>query len=232
MSRSPRQRVKTAKGRKVGSTRWLERQLNDPYVKKAKAEGYRSRAAYKLLELDERFGFLKGAKRVLDLGVAPGGWTQVVRLKLPQATVVGIDLLPMEPIDGAVILEMDFMSDEAPERLKHALGGPADIVLSDMAANTVGHPQTDHLRTMGLVEAGLDFAVEVLKPGGVFVAKVLAGGADSGLVAELKRRFATVKHAKPPASRKGSSEWYVVAQGFKGAPTASEAADPRTTPAD
>src|SRR5690349_8605402 len=166
MSRSPtgaggglRTRVKTAKGRKVGSTRWLERQLNDPYVKRAKAEGYRSRAAYKLLELDERFGFLKGAKRVLDLGVAPGGWTQVVRLKLPQATVVGIDLLPTEPIDGAVILEMDFMSDEAPERLREALGGPADIVLSDMAANTVGHPQTDHLRTMGLVEAGLDFAV-------------------------------------------------------------------------
>ena len=208
-------RVKTAKGRKTGSTRWLERQLNDPYVKRARAEGYRSRAAYKLLELDERFGFLKGVGRVVDLGIAPGGWTQVVRQKAPRATVVGIDLLPTDPIDGATILEMDFMDEEAPDALKDALGGPADLVLSDMAANTVGHPQTDHLRTMGLVEAALDFAGEVLKPGGAFVAKVLAGGADSGLVAELKRRFSTVKHAKPPASRKGSSEWYVVAQGFK-----------------
>lgn len=216
MSRNTKQRVRTAKGRKIGSTRWLERQLNDPYVKKAKAEGYRSRAAYKLIELDERFDFLKGVKRVVDLGVAPGGWTQVVRKTVPQALVVGIDLLATDPIDGAVILEMDFMSDEAPERLKEALGGPADLVLSDMAANTVGHPQTDHLRTMGLVEAGLMFATEVLRPGGAFVAKVLAGGADSALVAELKRRFTHVKHAKPPASRKGSSEWYVVAQGFKG----------------
>jgi 23S rRNA (uridine2552-2'-O)-methyltransferase len=211
-----RTRVKTAKGRKVGSTRWLERQLNDPYVKRAKAEGYRSRAAYKLIELDERFGFLKGAKRIVDLGIAPGGWTQVARQRLPQAVIVGIDLLPTDPIDGATILLMDFMDDEAPARLREALGGPADLILSDMAANTVGHPQTDHLRTMGLVEAALDFAADILQPGGAFVAKVLAGGADSGLVAELKRRFATVKHAKPPASRKGSSEWYVVAQGFKG----------------
>ncbi|PWG01871.1 RlmE family RNA methyltransferase [Sphingosinicella humi] len=209
-------RVKTAKGRKVGSTRWLERQLNDPYVKRAKAEGYRSRAAYKLIELDERFGFLKGAKRIVDLGVAPGGWSQVVRQRLPQSTVVGIDLLPTDPIEGATLLQMDFMDEKAPELLKEALGGPADLVLSDMAANTVGHPQTDHLRTMALVEAGLLFATEVLRPGGAFVAKVLAGGADSALVAELKRNFVTVKHAKPPASRKGSSEWYVVAQGFKG----------------
>ncbi len=208
--------MKTAKGRKVGSTRWLERQLNDPYVKRAKAEGYRSRAAYKLIELDERFGFLKGAKRIVDLGIAPGGWTQVARQRLPQAVIVGIDLLPTDPIEGATILMMDFMDDAAPERLREALGGPADLVLSDMASNTVGHPQTDHLRTMGLVEAALDFAAGILQPGGAFVAKVLAGGADSGLVAELKRRFATVKHAKPPASRKGSSEWYVVAQGFKG----------------
>ncbi|HEV7659607.1 MAG TPA: RlmE family RNA methyltransferase [Allosphingosinicella sp.] len=211
-----RTRVKTAKGRKVGSTRWLERQLNDPYVKRAKAEGYRSRAAYKLIELDERFGFIKGSKRIVDLGIAPGGWTQVARQRLPQAVIVGIDLLPTDPIEGATILLMDFMDDEAPDRLREALGGPADLILSDMAANTVGHPQTDHLRTMGLVEAALDFAGDVLQPGGAFVAKVLAGGADSGLVAELKRRFATVKHAKPPASRKGSSEWYVVAQGFKG----------------
>jgi 23S rRNA (uridine2552-2'-O)-methyltransferase len=209
-------RVKTAKGRKVGSTKWLERQLNDPYVKRAKAEGYRSRAAYKLIELDDRFGLLKGVERVVDLGIAPGGWTQVARKRAPRSLVVGIDLLPTEPIEGAVILQMDFMDEAAPARLREALGGPADLVLSDMAANTVGHPQTDHLRTMGLVEAALDFAGEILRPGGAFVAKVLAGGADNHLVAELKRRFAAVKHAKPPASRKGSSEWYVVAQGFKG----------------
>jgi len=212
-----RTRVKTAKGRKIGSTRWLERQLNDPYVKRARAEGYRSRAAYKLVELDERFGFLKGAKRVVDLGIAPGGWAQIVRQRLPQAVLVGIDLLPTDPIEGAIILQMDFMAEDAPARLAEALGGPADLVLSDMAANTVGHPQTDHLRTMALVEAGLEFAAEVLRPGGAYVAKVLAGGADSQLVAEMKRHFATVKHAKPPASRKDSSEWYVVAQGFKGA---------------
>ena len=210
------QRVKTAKKRTVSSTRWLERQLNDPYVRRAKAEGYRSRAAYKLLELDERFALLKGVRRVIDLGIAPGGWAQVVRKAAPGAAVVGIDLLPVDPIEGVTILEMDFLSDAAPARLTEALGGAADLVLSDMAANTVGHPQTDHLRTMALVEAGAQFAGEVLRPGGAFVAKVLAGGADHGLVAELKRMFATVKHAKPPASRKGSSEWYVIAQGFKG----------------
>ena len=212
----PRKRVRTAKGRKVSSTRWLERQLNDPYVKRAKAENYRSRAAYKLIELDERFQLLKGVKAVIDLGIAPGGWSQAVRRKIPQAKVVGIDLLPTDPIEGVTILEMDFMDDGAPEKLREALGGPADLVLSDMAANTVGHQQTDHLRTMALVEAGLEFAVEVLRPGGAYVAKVLAGGADNQLVAEMKRHFATVKHAKPPASRKDSSEWYVVAKGFKG----------------
>jgi 23S rRNA (uridine2552-2'-O)-methyltransferase len=211
-------RVKTAKGRKVSSTRWLERQLNDPYVKRAKAENYRSRAAYKLLELDEKFGLLKGVKAVVDLGIAPGGWSQVVRRKTPQAKVVGIDLLPTDPIDGVTILQMDFMADDAPDRIKDELGGAADLVLSDMAANTVGHQQTDHLRTMGLVETGLDFAREILRPGGAYVAKVLAGGADNQLVAEMKRSFTTVKHAKPPASRKDSSEWYVIAQGFKGAP--------------
>ena len=208
-------RLKTAKGRKISSTRWLERQLNDPYVRRAKAENYRSRAAYKLLELDERFGLLKGVKSVVDLGIAPGGWSQAVRRRAPQAKVVGIDLLPTEAIEGVTMLQMDFMDEAAPDRLKDALGGPADLILSDMAANTVGHPQTDHLRTMALVEAGLDFAEGMLRPGGAFVAKVLAGGADSALVAQLKRRFATVKHAKPPASRKESSEWYVVAQGFK-----------------
>jgi len=209
-------RVKTAKGRKVSSTRWLERQLNDPYVKRAKAENYRSRAAYKLIELDERFGFLRGARAVVDLGIAPGGWSQVVRRKVPQASIVGIDLLPTDPLDGVTILQLDFMDEAAPGKLRDALGGEADLVLSDMAANTVGHQQTDHLRTMALVEAGLEFAREVLRPGGAYVAKVLAGGADNQLVAELKRSFATVKHAKPPASRKDSSEWYVVAQGFKG----------------
>ena len=209
-------RIRTAKGRKVSSTRWLERQLNDPYVKRAKAENYRSRAAYKLIELDERFGLLKNVRSVVDLGIAPGGWSQVVRRKLPSARVVGIDLLPTDPIEGVEILQMDFMDDDAPEKLQDALGGPADLVLSDMAANTVGHQQTDHLRTMALVEAGLEFARDVLRPGGAYVAKVLAGGADNDLVAELKRNFTTVKHAKPPASRKGSSEWYVIAQGFKG----------------
>ena len=217
-------RVKTAKGRKTSSTRWLQRQLNDPYVKKAKAEGYRSRAAYKLLELDERFNLLKGVTAVVDLGIAPGGWSQVVRKKAPKAAIAGIDLLPTDPLEGVAILEMDFMDDDAPDRLRAALGSPhADLVMSDMAANTVGHPQTDHLRTMGLVEAGLEFAIEVLRPGGAFVAKVLAGGADNHLVAELKRHFTAVKHAKPPASRKGSSEWYVIAQGFKGsAPTGAD----------
>ena len=213
-----RQRIKTAKGRSASSIKWIQRQLNDPYVRKAQAEGYRSRAAYKLIELDERFHFLRGARRVIDLGITPGGWTQVVRKICPQAVIVGIDLLPTDPIDGATILQMDFMEDEAPALLAKALGGPADIVLSDMAANTVGHTQTDHLRTMALVEAGCQFASEILRPGGCFVAKVLAGGADNSLVAELKRLFTTVKHAKPPASRKDSSEWYVIAQGFKGRP--------------
>jgi len=208
-------RLKTAKGRKISSTRWLERQLNDPYVKRAKAENYRSRAAYKLLELDERFGLLRGVNAVVDLGIAPGGWSQVVRRKTPKASVVGIDILPTDPIEGVTILQMDFMDETAPDKLREALGGPADLVLSDMAANTVGHQQTDHLRTMALVEAGLEFAREMLRPGGAYVAKVLAGGADNQLVAELKRNFASIKHAKPPASRKDSSEWYVVAQGFK-----------------
>ena len=210
------ERVKTARGRSAQSTRWLERQLNDPYVRKAKAEGMRSRAAYKLIELDDRFGLLKGARRIVDLGVAPGGWAQVARKRAPKAAVVGIDLLPVDPIDGVVLLQMDFLDDQAPGLLTEALGGPADLVMSDMAANTVGHPQTDHLRTMALVEAGHLFASEILRPGGAFIAKVLAGGADSGLVAALKRDFESVKHAKPPASRKDSSEWYVIAQGFRG----------------
>lgn len=218
MSRSgdDRTRLKTGKGRTTSSTRWLSRQLNDPYVKKARAEGYRSRAAYKLLELDEKFGLLKSVTRAVDLGVAPGGWSQVVRQRAPRAKVVGIDLLPTDPLDGVTIFQMDFMADEAPAALEGALDGPPDLVLSDMAANTVGHKQTDHLRTMGLVETAADFAISTLAPGGGFVAKVLAGGTDADLLTLLKRHFTTVKHAKPPASRKDSSEWYVIAQGFKG----------------
>lgn len=215
--RNPDKRVKTARGRTASSTRWLERQLNDPYVKQAKAEGYRSRAAYKLIELDERFSLIRGAKRVVDLGIAPGGWTQVVRKLAPKAAIVGIDLLPTDPIEGATILQMDFMADEAPAALQAGLDGQPDLVMSDMAANTVGHKQTDHLRTMGLVEAAAWFAIENLANGGTFVAKVLAGGTDTELLGLLKKHFKSVKHAKPPASRKGSSEWYVIAQGFKGA---------------
>ena len=219
MSRSGKdadRRVKTGRGRTASSVRWLERQLNDHYVKQAKAEGYRSRAAYKLVELDDRFGLVRGATRVVDLGIAPGGWSQVVRKRAPKAAIVGIDLLETEPLEGVEILQMDFMAEDAPGRLVAALGGPPDLVLSDMAANTVGHKQTDHLRTMALVEAAAWFAVETLEDGGAFVAKVLAGGTDKDLLDLLKKHFRTVKHAKPPASRKGSSEWYVVAQGFKG----------------
>lgn len=209
-------RVKTARRRTSSSNRWLERQLNDPYVKAAKAAGYRSRAAYKLLELDERFGLFAHVDRVVDLGAAPGGWCQAVLKARPKAHIVAIDLLPIEPMAGVIIFEKDILDEDADDVLRAALGGDAQLVLSDMAANTVGHKMTDHIRTMALVETALAFGVQVLAPGGAFVAKVLAGGADQGLVAELKRWFTTVKHAKPPASRKGSSEWYVVAQGFKG----------------
>lgn len=218
MSRSGKDRdvrVRTAKKRTASSTRWLQRQLNDPYVKQAKADGYRSRAAYKLTELNEKYDLLKGVTRVVDLGIAPGGWSQVVRKLKPKALVVGIDLLEVEPIQGVTIFQMDFMDDDAPRVLEEALGGKAELVMSDMAANTVGHKQTDHLRTMGLVEAGAWFAIENLAPGGTFLAKVLAGGTDNDLLALLKQHFRTVKHAKPPASRKDSSEWYVIAQGFK-----------------
>ncbi len=209
-------RVKTARRRTAQSTRWLDRQLNDPYVRRAKAEGYRSRAAYKIIELDEKFHFLRGAKAVVDLGIAPGGWTQVVRNQIPNAAIVGIDLLPVDPIEGATIFQMDFTDNKAPDIIIEALGGKPDLVISDMAANTVGHKQTDHLRTMGLVELAVDFAVQYLTPGGTFVCKVFAGGTDGEILQILKRNFKTVKHAKPPASRKGSVEWYVIAQGFKG----------------
>lgn len=210
-----RVRVKTAKGRSAQSVRWLQRQLNDPYVHKARAEGWRSRAAFKLIELDEKFHFVSKARAVVDLGIAPGGWAQVVRKLAPKAKLVGIDLLPTDEMEGVTLFQMDFMDDKAPALLREALGDAPDLILSDMAANTVGHAQTDHLRTMGLVEAAVYFAIENLKPGGNFVAKVFAGGTDGDLLTILKKHFTTVKHAKPPASRKGSSEWYVIAQGFK-----------------
>ena len=228
--RDPGERLKKKTGRTQSSVTWLKRQLADPYVKKARAEGYRSRAAYKLIELDEKFALLKRTRRVVDLGIAPGGWSQVVRAQAPAAQVVGIDLLPTEPIAGVTIFEMDFMADEAPDALMGALGGAPDLVLSDMAANTVGHKQTDHLRTMGLVETAADFAIAQLAPGGALVAKVLAGGTDAVLLTLLKRHFTSVKHAKPPASRKDSSEWYVIAQGFKGNGDNSATAE-RITPA-
>lgn len=219
MSRSgkdPNERLRSNKKRTASSSRWLQRQLDDPYVKQARAEGYRSRSAFKLKELDAKFALIRKAERVIDLGIAPGGWSQVVREVNPKASVVGIDLLPTAPIDGVTILEMDFMEDAAPAALQDALDGPPDLILSDMAANTVGHKQTDHLRTMGLVETALHFAIDTLAPGGAFVAKVFAGGTDGDLLILLKRNFTSVKHAKPPASRKDSSEWYVIAQGFKG----------------
>lgn len=214
--RDPGERLKSAKKRSSSSARWLTRQINDPYVKQAKAEGWRSRAAFKLIELDQKFALIKRAARVVDLGIAPGGWSQVIRRQNSKAIIVGIDLLPTEPIEGVTIFEMDFMADAAPAALLNVLGDAPDLVLSDMAANTVGHKQTDHLRTMGLVEAAADFAIRHLAPGGAFVAKVLAGGTDADLLTLLKKHFNSVKHAKPPASRKDSSEWYVIAQGFKG----------------
>lgn len=217
VSRGPKVRVKTAARRKTSSTRWLQRQLNDPYVAAAKRDGYRSRAAFKLLELNERFEFLKGARRVVDLGAAPGGWTQVVRqICGAQTKVVGIDLQDVEPIEGAVIIKLDFMADNAERELMALLEGPAHVVLSDMAAASTGHQQTDHLRTMALCEAAFLFAVKVLCPGGAFVAKVLRGGTEDKLLVAMKRNFKVVRHAKPPASRADSTESYIVAMGFKG----------------
>lgn len=204
------ERVKKKK-LKESSRQWVERQLNDPYVARAKAEGYRARAAYKLIELDEKFGFLKKGARVIDLGAAPGGWAQVAVKR--GCKVVGIDLLPIDPLPGATFLEMDFLSPEAPAALLDALGGPPDIVLSDMAANTTGHAKTDQIRTGALAEAAAEFAVEHLAPGGAFVTKAFQGGLDSALLARLKQTFATVRHAKPPASRAESAEVYVVAMG-------------------
>jgi 23S rRNA (uridine2552-2'-O)-methyltransferase len=207
--------VKTARSRTPASQRWLARQLNDPYVTAARQQGWRSRAAFKLLELDDRFRLIRAGVRVLDLGAAPGGWTQVA-VKRGAASVVAVDLLPIEPIRGAAIIQGDFTDPGMPEQLRAALGGPAELVLSDMAPNTTGHAPTDHLRIVGLAEMAVDFAIENLAPGGGFVAKVFQGGSERRILDVLKRNFATVKHAKPPASRKESSELYVVAQGFRG----------------
>jgi len=215
--RPAKTRVHTAKGRKLSSTRWLERQLNDPYVVAAKRLGYRSRAAFKLAEIDDKFHLLAPGRRVVDLGAAPGGWVQVALARVgPRGRVVGIDVQPMEPIAGVALLQGDFLADDAPARLREALGGPADAVLSDMAAPSTGHARTDHLRIMALAEAALAFALEVLAPGGAFVAKVLQGGSERALLETMRLNFARVTHFKPPSSRKESAELYVVATGFRG----------------
>ncbi len=214
-------RVKTARKRKASSTRWLQRQLNDPYVARARSEGMRSRSAYKLIEIDDRYGILKPGMRVVDLGAAPGGWSQVAatRVKAPaeQPTIVAIDYLPMDPIPGVIVLEKDFLDDDAPTAITDALGGSApDLVMSDMAAPTTGHQRTDHLRTANLYEAAAMFAMETLAPGGHFLAKVFRGGAEAEMLGELKRRFASVAHVKPKASRPESVELYLLARGFRG----------------
>lgn len=213
-------RLRKARGRSAASTRWLQRQLNDPYVAKARRLGLRSRAAFKLSEIDDKYGFLRPGARVVDLGAAPGGWAQVaaqrIRADQGEGRVVAIDLLPMDPIPDVDVIQLDFLCEDAPERLKQKLGGKADVVLSDMAPNTTGHRRTDHLRIVALVEAALAFAGEVLAPGGTFVAKVWRGGSEAGLLADMKRNFANVRHVKPKASRPESPEVYVVATGFRG----------------
>jgi 23S rRNA (uridine2552-2'-O)-methyltransferase len=218
--RSLKVHVKTAKRRKASSTRWLERQLNDPYVQRAQAEGYRARSAFKLIEMDERYKLLAPGRRVVDLGAAPGGWSQVAanRVRSTEANplVVAIDYLDMDAVPGVVVLKQDFLDADAPDAIRGALGAQADVVLSDMAAPTTGHRQTDHLRTIGLVEAAADFAASILKPGGDFVAKVFRGGTEGDLLARLKREFTAVHHVKPPASRAESVELYLVAKGFRG----------------
>ncbi len=220
--RGLRVRVKTAKRRKASSTRWLERQLNDPYVARAQTAGYRARSAYKLIEIDDRFHLLAPGKRVVDLGAAPGSWSQIaavrVRSTAAEPLVVAIDYLDMDPIPGVTILKRDFLDADAPDAIRTALGGtPADVVLSDMAAPTTGHRQTDHLRTIHLCEVAADFAASILKPGGHFVAKVFRGGTEGELLAHLKRDFGSVHHVKPRASRAESVELYLVAKDFRGA---------------
>ncbi|MBI1202710.1 MAG: rRNA methyltransferase [Rhodopseudomonas sp.] len=218
-SRDLKVRVKTGKGRKLSSKLWLERQLNDPYVARAKREGMRSRAAFKLMEIDDKARFLKKGLRVVDLGAAPGGWAQVAakRVQSPgQGRVVGIDLLDIEPLTGVDFVQLDFLDPSAPDKLKAMLGGPADVVLSDMAANATGHRRTDHIKIVALVEAAAEFAGEVLAPGGTFLAKVIQGGTEGTLLTLLKRDFASVKHVKPLASRADSAELYLLATGFRG----------------
>jgi len=213
-------RVKKKRGVKASSRRWLERQLNDPYVRRAKADGYRSRAAYKLIEIDDRYKLLKSGQGVVDLGAAPGGWSQVAVERTGSnkdaVGVVGIDYLAVEPVAGATILEMDFLEDDAPDKLIETLGRKPDIVLSDMAAPTTGHRRTDHLRTMHLCEVAADFAIRTLRPGGHFLAKTFQGGTENELLTLLKRNFTSVHHVKPPASRDGSVELYILAKGFRG----------------
>jgi len=215
-------KLKSSRTRSSSSHKWLERQLNDPYVARARREGWRSRAAFKLIEMDEKAHILKRGMRVVDLGAAPGGWSQVAAKKLGVAEgrgrIVAIDLLEMEPIPGVVFAQLDFLSPEAPEKLLEMLDGPADLVMSDMAANATGHRQTDHLKIVALVELAVDFARQVLAPGGTFLAKVLQGGTEGALLADLKRDFASVKHVKPAASRADSAELYVLATGFRGRP--------------
>ena len=218
--RALKNRVKTARKRSLSSTLWLERQLNDPYVAQARREGYRSRAAYKLLEIDEKYRLLRPGQRIVDLGAAPGGWSQVAAARTGaregRGRVIGIDLLEMDPVEGAEFRTMDFHDRDAPERLREWLGGLADGVLSDMAANATGHRKTDQLRIIGLVELAAEFAGEVLAPGGFFLAKVLQGGTETELLARLKREFAAVRHVKPKASRADSAELYLLATGFRG----------------
>ncbi len=210
-------RVKTAKKRSNSSVRWLQRQLNDPYVAKAKAAGYRSRAAFKMAEMHEKFGLFKPGMRVVDLGCAPGGWAQVAVQQIgAKGKVVGCDLLPVDPIPGATLIVQDFLADDAPHVMQQLLGGQADVVMSDMAANTTGHTPTDHLRIMHLCELAYDFALQVLAPNGAFICKVLKGGTERELLRRMQQDFTTVKHAKPEASRKDSAESYVVAMGFRG----------------
>lgn len=206
--------LRTARGRTTAQQRWLNRQLNDPYVAAARKQGWRSRAAFKLIEIDDRFHLIQPGTRIIDLGAAPGGWTQVA-VKRGAQHVVGLDLLPVDPVAGAEMVEGDFTDPEMPERLKALLGGPADLVMSDMAPNTTGHAATDHIRIMGLAEGALDFAFQVLAEGGSFVAKVFQGGSEKDMLATMKTAFATVRHVKPPASRKESSELYVIATGFR-----------------
>lgn len=212
--RAPKKKVKTAKKRSNASTQWLKRQLNDPYVRRAVEEGYRSRAAYKLKEIDEKLSLIERGSSVLDLGAAPGGWSQIA-IERGAKQVIALDILPIDPIDGVTFLQMDFTEEDAPEALLDLVDEGMDLVLSDMAPNTTGHKSADHLRIMALVEMAYDFALQVLKPGGCFLAKVRQGGTENTLLSQMKKDFETVKHVKPPSSRKDSAETFVVAQGFR-----------------